>query len=80
MLLNYFKKVDKHIRRLDSDLARFEAELKDRSLSDTENTSPSEKTSIKYTNSLASMHDDASQNANDMSMNYSPYWYCPFKF
>ncbi len=62
-----YEMVDKHIRRLDADLARFEAELKDRSQSDTENTSPNEKYNLKHANSLASMIDDTSQNATDLS-------------
>lgn len=42
----YISQVDKHIRRLDADLARFEAELKDKVLnsqgSDSESTTKSE--------------------------------------
>lgn len=43
-------KVDKHIRRLDSDLARFEAELKDKTLQSQSSDSDSQKSKVIFLN------------------------------
>lgn len=40
--------VDKHIRRLDSDLARFESEIQDKALSNTRNQEETETKKRKY--------------------------------
>lgn len=62
-----YEMVDKHIRRLDADLARFEAELKDRSFSDTENASPSEKGNLKgLSNTTNNNHETNSSNVSDL--------------
>ena len=61
-------KVDKHIRRLDADLARFEAELKDRSFSDTENTSPNEKINQKgLSSAINNSHAHDTSSLSDLS-------------
>ena len=53
---------------MDADLARFEAELKDRSFSDTENTSPSEKLNQKgLLNATNNIQDTSSANLSDLS-------------
>ncbi len=77
-----YEMVDKHIRRLDADLARFEAELKDRSFSDTENTSPSDKIIVKgLSNATINSHDTscASDLSNFFLLNRYKIIYCFLK-
>ena len=63
-----YEMVDKHIRRLDADLLRFESELKDKAApSEMENTSLLEKTNLKASNLNSSIASQSASVKSDMS-------------